>query len=188
MRLKSKEFDALRPNPSQSRISMERATKWDLETLYPRLDVALAHHLAALPVMERIRTYNPDNLWAIRNQRVGQTVGMYALLLLNDAGHAAMRNGSFDAIDPLTAHLAAPADEVSAIYIWGVYAPGVAAAAFPIMSEKLSHPRFRHLDIYGNGTTEAGRKMLRTLGFTQVRGRQNPNLFVYHRSPDKGAM
>lgn len=187
MRLKSKEFDHLRSKPAQTRIGLERATKRDLETIYPILDVALAHQLAALSVLERIRKHHPDNLWAIRNLRTDKTAGIYGLLLLNAAGHAAVLDGSFTPTDPDPATLATPDQQVAAIYKWGVYAPGVLAAAFSIMSEKLSHPEFRHLDIFGNGTTEAGRRMLRTLGFRRVEGGTPPNLFVYHRHPDTGA-
>lgn len=183
----TKDFDSLEPRPTQTRIGIERATKCDLDLLYPQLEDALSRHLARLDVLERARLQHPDNMWAIHNYRTGTTVGIYAMLMLNADGHRAILAGTLDPLDPDSTLLATPQSETKAIHTWGVYAPGLAAAAIPMIAKKLREPEFRSLDIFGNGTTEAGRRTMRQLGFHPANGNMNSHLFVYRRRPNSSS-
>lgn len=177
----SKEFDALDHNYTGKRVRIARTTHAELAEIYPKITAAFMQHMASLETCEHIRRRHHDNMWSIRDQRDGKLIGLYAMAMLTPTGHRALTNGEFDAPDPKLTHVAATGDPLSAIYKWGVYAPGPAVAAVPMIADLLAGPDYRHLDLYGNGSTEAGRRIMQSLGFRPVSDPKTPLLHRYER-------
>lgn len=177
----AKEFDTLDPESARRRIVVSRARDVELRAIYPRAAAALVQRMATLDTCESIRKRHLDNLWSITDRRSGELIGMYAMAMLTEDGHVALLDGSFEAHDPRLSHVAATGEPVSAIYKWGVFAPAMAAAAIPLIAERLSAPDYRDLDLYGNGSTPAGRRIMRSVGFRPVDSPKTPDLFVYPR-------
>ncbi|NNU81441.1 hypothetical protein HMH01_13445 [Halovulum dunhuangense] len=182
----TKEFDALDPTLAARRVSVARASAEELAQIYPQVAASFMQQVASLATCQDIRRRHHDNIWAIRHRRDGALIGLYAMVMLSPEGHAALLIGDFDAPDPRLSHVAATGDPVAAIYHWGVYAPGIAAAAIPLMAERLSSPDYRHLDLYGNGSTPAGRRIMKSLGFHRVEDPRTPQLFKYERLARRG--
>lgn len=182
----SKEFDALDPGLAAIRVEITRATSAELVEVYPRIAEAFRQHIATLETCENIRRRHHDNIWSIRDLRSGAFVGLYAMAMLSQTGQQALLIGEFDAPDPRLSHVAATGDPVAAIYKWGVFAPGVAAAAIPLIAERLNSPDYRDLDLYGNGSTDAGRRIMRSVGFRRVADPRTPFLFQYERLSKRG--
>lgn len=143
-------------------------------------------HIASLETCQNIRRRHQDNIWAITDRRDGSLIGLYAMAMLSPEGHRALLVGEFDAPDPRLSHVAATGDTVSAIYKWGVYAPGLAVAAIPLVAERLNTPDYRDLDLYGNGSTPAGRRIMESVGFRKVEDPRTPRLFKYERLGKRG--
>lgn len=181
MRHYVKEFDALDPSLAALRVRIGRATEEDLAEIYPQIAASFQQHMATLETCENIRRRHRDNIWAIHDNRAGGLIGLYAMALLTLTGQTALLQGDFDAPDPRLSHVAADGDDVAAIYKWGVFAPGPAAAAIPLIAERLNSPDYRDLNLYGNGSTEAGRRIMRAVGFRRVDDPRTPFLFEYER-------
>ncbi|MEM8869749.1 MAG: hypothetical protein AAGB10_03400 [Pseudomonadota bacterium] len=182
----SKEFDALSPGVASRRVLINRATADELTRLYPLISASLTQHIACIETCEHIRRRHQDNIWSIRDKRENRLIGLYAMAMLTPEGHAALLHGEFDAPDPRLSHVAATGQPVSAIYKWGVYAPKIAAAAIPLIAERLTTPDYRDLDLYGTGTTKAGRRIMRSVGFLEVSDPRTPHLYKYERLTKRG--
>jgi len=181
----AKEFDTLDPEPARRRVVVTRARYVELRAIYPRAAAALMQRMASLDTCESIRKRHLDNLWSITDRRSDELIGMYAMAMLTEEGRAALLDGSFEAHDPRLSHVAATGEPVAAIYKWGVFAPAMAAAAIPLIAERLSTPDYRDLDLYGNGSTAAGRRIMRSVGFRPVDDPRTPNLFLYPRLSER---
>ncbi len=181
-----KEFDALDPIVATKRVRISRSSAEELAAIYPRIAAAFMQHMATLETCENIRRRHHDNIWSIHDRRNNHLVGLYAMAMLSPAGHAALDSGTFDAPDPRLSHVAATGDPVAAIYKWGVFAPGIAVAAIPLIAERLNGPDYRDLDLYGNGSTEAGQRIMQSVGFRRVEDPRTPLLFRYERLSKRG--
>lgn len=182
----AKEFDTLAPGPASRRVAIDRASREDLAEIYPRIAAAFKQQMATLETCQNIRRRHRDNIWSIRDKRDEQLIGLYAMAMLSPEGHAALLQGEFEAHDPRLSHVAANGDEVSAIYKWGVYAPGTAAAAIPLVAERLNTPDYRDIDLYGKGSTAAGKRIMKSVGFRPVDDPRTPLLFKYERLAKRG--
>ena len=141
----------------------------------------MAQLTASPQICESIRRRHRDNIWSIRDRRNNALIGIYAMAMLTEDGHRALLAGEFEAHDPRLAHVAETGDHVAAIYKWGVYAPGVAAAAIPLIARRLQLPPYDEVDLYGNGSTEAGKRIMRAVGFRKLETLAAPNLYIYAR-------
>ncbi len=182
----SKEFDALHTGVAARRVRISRARASELERIYPQFAASLTQHIAPLKICEYIRKQHQDNMWSIWDRRDGVLIGMYAMAMLTPEGHSALLRGEFDAPDPRLSHVAATGEPVSAIYKWGVYAPNFAAAAIPLIAERLTTPDYRDLDLYGRGSTSSGRKIMKSLGFFEITDPRAPLLYKYERLAKRG--
>ncbi|MEM8787669.1 MAG: hypothetical protein AAGE76_05370 [Pseudomonadota bacterium] len=182
----SKEFDALDPSAAAARVRIARATAQEMEVIYPRIAVSLAQHIATLNTCQNIRRRHRDNIWSIFDRRDGRQIGLYAMAMLTRDGHAAVLDGTFEANDPRLSHVAATGEPVSAIYKWGVYAPKTAVAAIPLIAEQLLTPDYRDVDLYGNGSTAAGRRIMVSVGFVKAGAPRTPLLYKYERLAKRG--
>jgi hypothetical protein len=122
---------------------------------------------AAEPVVRRVHRHNPDSIWAVSG-RQGPPIGVFAMLLLNRAGLAALHASEFNGADPLTEHLAAPGETVAAVYLWAIVTPGLAIEAFRVISLWLRLPKLHGADVYTRPTTQAGLRLSLRLGFEPI--------------------
>lgn len=176
-----REFDALGPISATKRVVIERASASQLAEIYPRIAASFMQHMASLDTCQSIRRRHHDNIWAIIDTRENRLAGLYAMAMLSPDGRAAVEQGSFEAHDPRLSHVAATGEKVAAIYKWGVFAPGIAAAAIPLIAERLLTPDYRDLDLYGNGSTPSGRRIMESVGFRRVQNPRTPRLYKYER-------
>ena len=181
-----REFDLLARVPASGRIAIAPTRAEDLRAIYPLADAALAHQLASLETCEAIRRRHPHNMWSVRD-RAGRLLGVYAMAMLSAAGLRALESGTFDAHQPDVSQTAGPDDPVAAVYKWGVYTPGIAAEAIPLVARLLSEPRYRCVNLYGKGTTEAGRRIMIRVGFEAVADPRNLYLYRYVRLANRRA-
>lgn len=188
MMLTSKEFDALCLEYAMKRVAVSRTSREELVEIYPQVAVSLAQHMASLETSERLRRHHDYNLWSIRDLRTRALIGIYAMAMLTQPGHAALLDGAFDARDPDPAHVAASGEEIDAIYKWTVFAPGVAAAAIPLIADMLKSDKFRALDLYGNARTAAGRRIMLSVGFRPLGDPRVPHLYYYKRLASRMSM
>jgi len=181
MKSQTKEFDQLNPEPARRRVSIYRASEADLVEIYPRVAASLAQHIAKIETCECIRRQHADNFWSIRDNRTGSLTGIYAMVMLTEAGRVALLEGRFQADDPQLRHVAVTGSAVSAIYKWAVFAPGGAAAAIALIAERLKSSDYVDVDLFGTGATDQGRRIMRALGFRNVQQAASPLLFTYRR-------
>ena len=181
MQVGVKEFDTLDPGPARKRVRVERATADDLKTFYPPTYASGSPRIASLETCEQIRRHHPDNIWSIFDQRDDSVLGFYAMTMLTESGLKALLRGDFEAHNPRLAHVASPDQRIHAIFKWGVHAPGMGAAAIPLISEMLNAPAYREIDLYGNGATAAGRRIMLALGFQKRDDPRTPLLYEYRR-------
>lgn len=130
--------------------------------------IALAQRLipplaAAEEAIGRVYRRNPDSIWAVR--RPSGPVGVFAMLLLNQAGAEAMLAGRFDVTDPPTDLLTARGERAAAVYLWAIATPGVAIEAFKVVSLWLRAPAYAEADILTRTTTPSGARFAANIGF-----------------------
>lgn len=177
----TKEFDLIFGPSRQNPVRITQTTEGELASFYPKMDDAFMHRLAPLKTCERIRRCNPDNMWTIHDAKSQSTLGLYANIMLSNAGHKALLDGSFKASAPSAIHTATQSDPVGAIYTWAVLAPGRAVLAIPLIAEKLKSPKYANINIYGNGMTNAGKRIMEALGFRQIQSSGHTALYMYLR-------
>ncbi len=183
----NKEFDLLDPVPARRRVYILRSNPGELARIYPRASEAFAQHLASLAICESIRRHHEDNFWSIFDQRQHRLRGIYAMAMLTEDGLTALLSGTFEPQSPRLAHVTETGGSVAAIYKWGVYAPGVAAAAIPLIADHLAARAYSRADLYGNGSTPGGRRIMSSLGFRPVGDPRTPSLFRYRRLANRPA-
>ncbi|HSM95585.1 MAG TPA: GNAT family N-acetyltransferase [Rhizomicrobium sp.] len=150
--------------------------------------------VAAPDIVERIVTHNPDNLWAIaRRSRFDAAhpvaEGFYAFLMLNAEGLKRLSEGTFDGAHPNPALLSAQNERPAGIYAWAVCAPGGAAAALPLVMQKLATPLYKNIDMYANSATEEGARFFEAIGLRRgaiIKGQCHPGMFWLDRSGTEG--
>ena len=156
-----------------------------------------ARHIGAVAaphIVERAVTHNPDNLWAIaRRSRFDAAhpvaEGFYAFLMLNAEGLKRLGDGTFDGADPDVTLLSAQNERPAGIYAWAVCAPGGAAAALPLVMQKLATPLYKDVDMYANAATEEGARFFEAIGLRRgatIDGHFHPRMFWLDRSGAAG--
>ncbi|WP_438346005.1 GNAT family N-acetyltransferase [Methylorubrum populi] len=122
-----------------------------------------------LGVIRRIMSNNPASVLAFARREgfdcaAPHAEGIIAWLPLTAAGHAALLNGTFNVQDPDPFHLTAQHEPSTAIYVWAIYAPGLAGGV-GIAFDQMSSPLHRHADLYARAASISGRRLITTLGF-----------------------
>lgn len=126
--------------------------------------------IAGNDVVRRVVNHNRDSLLGIfRNSREPgvprRALGFYANLMLNGAGHAAVKTGLLDPSDPQEEFMAPTGVRPSAIYSWAVVAPGLLDKTLPLLAVKLT-ALYADLPILTAAATTAGKKAIARKGFT----------------------
>jgi hypothetical protein len=172
------EFDNLQLT-GRPRLGIRRATPDDLHDVGNFARSLIADRLAPPDVVRRVIEHNPNNLLLVCRQH--KVVGLWAMLMLNPKGLEALLSGEFDAQRPNTAHLTSTAESPSAIYVWIILCPGMAAEGIHHVSRFLAQPQYRHANLYSRPTTEPGVKINISRGFEPLRC-STTGLFKYHRA------
>jgi hypothetical protein len=181
-------------------MSMERGSfgprhEFDALPPSPEIDVRVAHcsEIAALSEMAlrlvpgvqigaaelgRYLAFDPDSILTF--SRKGTLLGGMAFLFLNDDGHDALMLDEICLAAPQRRYLAAPGEDVAAIYIWAIATTGRGIAGLGKAAAHLRQVRFRGADCYAQPATVAGREIMRATGFEPVASFQ-PDLWRYER-------
>jgi len=126
--------------------------------------------LAPPQIVQRVMSHNPDSVLAIAHRHkfdagAPRGEGLVACLMLNAAGLAALRAGTFDASDPPVSMLAGQHERPAGIYVWAVYARRRLAGGVGLVFDRLSSPNYQGVDFYARAATPEGAALLTTLGF-----------------------
>ncbi len=121
-----------------------------------------------------------ESCWSIFRLGAPTPFGLCLMIMLNKAGHAALLNGSLRTTDPDPCFCAKAGEPVSAGYFWGVYAPGEAVLGIPLIARLLQAPELESADLFGRAVTEAGRRLMLSVGF-RLMGTKTPGLYRYVR-------
>lgn len=165
-------------------------TNSEIDRLFERSRLEIGT-VTTLDVIKRVISANPDTFHAFASRvrhRVEdpQGEGFIAWLPLTEAGRRAMLDGTFNAADPASEHVAGQHDAPAAIYIWGLYAPGRLAVGFAWAFQRWSTPLYRNADIYARAVTPSGRRFVHRVGFAAASAQDGPaadDLFVFRRQP-----
>jgi len=143
--------------------------------------------LAPLATVQRVLSINPDSVVAIAQRHRFDAAdprgeGFVACLMLNGAGLAALKAGTFDAAEPPSAMLVGQHERPAAIYVWAVYARRRLAGGVGLVFDRLSSPLYQGVDFYARAATPEGADLLTTLGFARGGG-ANGHLHHFARTP-----
>lgn len=151
--------------------------------------------VASAELVRKIVSHNPDNLWAIaRRSRYDaadpRPEGFFAFLMLNAEGLKRLADGTLDGANPDLSLLTAQSERPAGIYSWAMYARGGAAAALPLIMEKISSPLYQGVDIFGRCVTPQGAHFTESIGLVPgavIDGRVVSHLHWLKRSdtPDR---
>jgi len=126
----------------------------------------------------QFRQADPESIFAF--SRSGGLLGGIAFLYLNYRGHDALLLDNIDLKNPQRDFLAAPDEEVSAIYVWALAAFGRAIVGIGNVAAHLRRPRFVGANYFAIPSSEGGRDLLIALGFERMSSFQN-DLWCYER-------
>ncbi len=148
--------------------------------------------MASVATVHNVVSFNPDNLWAIaRKSRYHSATqrgeGFVAFLMLNVDGLTALGNGTLNGLAPDLNLLAAQNEKPAAIYVWGLYAPGILAAGVSLVFEKISSPLYQDVPLYARAVTTSGREFLETIGFkpgARIGAQRHAHLHMFIRGDD----
>lgn len=150
--------------------------------------------LASVKTVQRVMSHNPDAVLAIAQRHKFDAAaprgeGFVACLMLNAAGLAALKAGTFDAADPPIAMLAGQHERPAGIYVWAVYARRRLAGGVGLVFDRLSSPNYQGVDFYARAATPEGAALLTTLGFDPPSALQG-GLYHFARGskPDAGPL
>ena len=102
----------------------------------------------------------------------GRLTGVWAAVLLTEAGVRACHDDRFNALDPDTDHIAEKCNEPAGVYAWGVAgATKESAKRLLISAAAVDQATLSHLPGFTRPTTEAGRRLaLERMNFRPVPG------------------
>ena len=121
---------------------------------------------------------DPESIFAF--SRNGRLQGGIAFLYLNCRGHDALLLDDIDLKKPQREFLAAPDEEVSAIYVWALAAFGRAVVGIGNVAAHLRGRRFAGANYFAVPSSGAGRELLIALGFERIPSFQD-DLWCYER-------
>ena len=171
-----REFDELQFLPVR-RVSATAAPLAEIPDLVRIAAQEIPSLAAAEAAVMRVQRKHPESIWAFR--RGNQTVGIYAMLLLNNRGLEQLQAGSIDFANPTLDCLSEPGMPIAAIYKWAVVARGTTAEGLHLMSKHLQKPLYAAANLYAKAVGAAAQRLDFNLGFKPVR--PGGDLLVYVR-------
>lgn len=177
------EFDFL-STPVPGQIQLRRATVRDISAGRCIVDELIPGDLAPLETIERVISYNPNNvLLFVRNAKI---VGIWAMLMLSAEGLEQLLLGELDARNPHPNALLPKTEVPAAIYKWAIVGPGIAMEGASHVSQYLRQPLYRYSNLFSRPTTPRGLKFKVNLGFRPIQSGTN-GLYRYVRRAKRSA-
>ena len=154
----------------------------DLDSVIDRARIDLPG-LAGGDVVRRVIQHNPDSLWAIARRHTFDAAapaidGFVAFLMLNEEGVRRLIAGTFDPSNPDIALLTPQNRKPAGIYVWAMWARDGLVAGIPLAFEKMFTPLYKDADLYARAATQAGQRLLETMGFEA--GAMFENVAAHH--------
>jgi len=186
--VKDHHLEHIDPQRIAKRLSIFPALPSMIDNLLPLAELRMGP-LAPKSVILNIMQTNRDSIWGIARKSaldpsLPKAEGFVALLLLTKEGMRALAARTLDCANPDTPLLAKSGERPAGIYFWATYAPGVLAAAVPLIIERLSKAQYEGVTLYTRTTTAEGRRFTESLGFHEgavVDGIVAPHLHVFER-------
>lgn len=170
---------------ARSSVCADVARLADLAMLAEMASANIGGQLAPLASMQRVWRHDPESFWIFRHARQRDSIrGAGALLHLNAAGLAALRNGELDRLHPQLHLLASAGEEPAAMYIWALIARGRGAAGWAALCAILRRERFVRADYFATAATPDGARTLVNFGFEPERDGALP-LYRFTRAANR---
>jgi hypothetical protein len=169
------DFDAL---PRSAEVEVRPAMRAELALLADMANRLVPGVQIGEAELQRYFGFDPESILTF--SRKGKLLGAVAFLYLNSRGHDALILDMMSLTHPDVTLLAAPGEEVSAIYVWAIAGQGRAMAGLGNVSQHLSGARFAPADLFAHPATDAGRELMVALGFRQTPSFQL-DLWCYQR-------
>jgi hypothetical protein len=114
--------------------------------------------VASLATIRAVHARTGYGIYVVREE--GAVAGWLALVMLNEQGLAAVRDDSFDPIDPDLGCLASPLEAPVAVYSWGIATASRPAAKSLIEACWVVRERLPDIPFFVRASTEAGHRLL----------------------------
>lgn len=114
--------------------------------------------VASLSTIQAVHARTGYGIYVVREE--GKVAGWLALVMLNDAGLAAVEDDSFDPIEPDLRYLTSPFETPVAVYSWGIATASRPAAKSLIEACWVVREQMPDIPFFVRASTEAGRRML----------------------------
>ncbi len=125
---------------------------------------------ASRTTLRAAREHNVDSFWGIFTRGEDQRhnlAGYYGFLLLNEMGHRALLDRTFDTKCPRLELVAGTGERPAAIYLWGVIAEKLTRVAGPEIARQMAYLH-SGLPLYATLATDAGYKAAKKSGYLPV--------------------
>ncbi len=170
------------PHPvARASVSLAIRAELALLDIYPasRTEVVEARHFAARLIggtivtpegLQRVHEHSGAGLFVYHDDE--ELTGVLALVMLNAAGHDAIRGEAFDALDPDLAHVAREGEDPAALYGWGIAATRKMTARRLVDGlSAIANGPVGHLPYYSRAATPQGERLLiERIGFRPYPG------------------
>lgn len=163
--MRREDFDALGQR-SARRVRAFPAERHQLPALIELAKREIPALAAAEAAIFRVHARNQNCIWAVESRQ--GTIGVFSMLILSEEGFTDLLAGRLDVSDPPDGAIARSGERPSAIYLWAIVTPGVAAESFRTVSNWLSQPNYATADIFTRPTTDAGSRFAANIGFLPV--------------------
>jgi predicted GNAT family N-acyltransferase len=137
----------------------------DLDAIYALTLREIGESVAAKEVMHSVYNHNEEAIWAVfrsedDSRQNPQLAGYIAYLLLNEAGHAALKRDELDAAVPDLALLARRGEKPAALYTWAIIARGMGDLASALVAHAMGLDLHDSVPIYGRVGSVGGLKTI----------------------------
>jgi hypothetical protein len=118
----------------------------------------ISPHVAGEAALHALHSRTGYGFYVLREE--GWITGLIALVLLNEAGLAAVRSETFNALDPSLEHAVARNEEPAAVYGWGIAGATREAAKVIVEGSWAVLAALPEQPFFVRAATEAGRRLL----------------------------
>ena len=177
------------PLPSGGILFVRHPSDDDLLLMHELTQKEITRTTVPMQLVREVFAYNPDTIWGVYLSEDGSRqgaslIGYYSFLHLNEAGNAALEDGSFDAANPSFDHLVPEGGRPTVIYVWGLVARKVARIATVLVAKALGRERYGGVPIYGRAATLGGVASLKGYGFESTRPSEKGIGDLYRLDPE----
>jgi len=162
------------PLPTGGTLFVHHPSEDDLVHIYEMSQTEISRTVAPLDLVRAVYKHNPDTFWGVyfskdNSRESAALIGYYSFLHLNEAGAAALENGTFDGVDLDFGHLVEAGGKPTVVYVWALVARKVSRIATVLVAKALGRDRYGGVPIYGRAATLGGVASLKGYGFESIR-------------------